>query len=169
MVVALLRERERERERCSSPIQWCHLHARAPLFLLIRLLILHARYSIRLNYIKSSLHNCRQLAAQLVHVLTCRGGGECSLEGDQDIMDGELSIHRMGSVAACLCLGFPSPQIHRWFSIVFNWIRLHSVFFIRDSLKMSLECLLNFSRICLGLSLKVSLSKTKWLDCLLYF
>ena len=39
--------------------------------------------------------------------------------------------------------------------------RVHSVFFIRDSLKMSLECLLNFSRICLGLSLKVSLSKTK--------
>ena len=38
---------------------------------------------------------------------------------------------------------------------------VHSVFFIRDSLKMSLECLLNFSRICLGLSLKVSLSKTK--------
>ena len=38
---------------------------------------------------------------------------------------------------------------------------VHSVFFIRDSLKMSLERLLNFSRICLGLSLKVSLSKTK--------
>ena len=38
---------------------------------------------------------------------------------------------------------------------------LHSVFFIRDSLKMSLECLLNFLRICLGLSLKVFLSKTK--------
>ena len=38
---------------------------------------------------------------------------------------------------------------------------IHSVFFIRDSLKMSLECLLNFSRICLVLSLKVSLSKTK--------
>ena len=39
--------------------------------------------------------------------------------------------------------------------------QVHSVFFIRDSLKMSLECLLNFSRISLGLSLKVSLSKTK--------
>ena len=40
-------------------------------------------------------------------------------------------------------------------------VSLHSVFFIGDSLKMSLECLLNFSRIFLGLSLKVSLSKTK--------
>ena len=37
---------------------------------------------------------------------------------------------------------------------------IHSVFFIRDSLKRSLECLLYFSGICLGLSLKVSLSKT---------
>ena len=38
---------------------------------------------------------------------------------------------------------------------------IQPIFFIRDSLKMSLECLLTFSRICLGLSLKVSLSKTK--------
>ena len=37
-------------------------------------------------------------------------------------------------------------------------VGIHSVFFERDSLKMALECLLNFSRICLGLSLKVSLT-----------
>ena len=34
---------------------------------------------------------------------------------------------------------------------IFGLQHLHTVFFIRDSLKMSLECLLNFSKICLGI------------------
>ena len=45
--------------------------------------------------------------------------------------------------------------------INFKQNKIHAVFFIWDSLIMSLERLLNFSRICLGLSLKVSLSQTK--------
>ena len=56
-------------------------------------------------------------------------------------------------------VNYPGWTLH---SRGFAQLSIHSVFFIGDSLKMSLECLINVSIICLGLtSLKVSLSKTK--------